>query len=63
MGRYHGSVVVPGGRFATFRADPVAIADVMRDRSWVPTYQRRSLQWAAEHSWDALGPMWRDLLA
>jgi hypothetical protein len=62
MGRYLGSVVVPGGRFATFRADPVALAELMRDRSWVPTYQRRSLQWAAEHSWDVLLPRWEEAL-
>jgi hypothetical protein len=55
---------VPGGKFPTFEADRYVIAELMRgDQSWKAVFQRSGLQWAAEHSWDALGPMWRDLLA
>lgn len=57
---------MPCGRVPVYDTDPRRLAEVMdamADPSVRAGHQAESRAWAADHSWDVMGPRWLDMMA
>lgn len=65
--RYRGTINVPCGTIPMCETDARRMAhtvnELARDDGLLAAYQAASLAWAAEHSWEALLPMYQEELA